>query len=129
MSDLLANFLRDKKIDSYQKVRLLLYLYQHPGIRQTMQELAQKLYLGGMYMLADTMTELQGTGLIDCEGDYYTLCNDPAVNAMLQRLSKTFEDPVARQRILQQVKQGPQSERIPMEYPALILSERFMNAF
>lgn len=130
MGDLLANFLKEKKIDSYQKMRLLLYLYHHPGAGLTLSELAQRLYLGSIYVVMDIVAELHGDGLIGVDEDRYSLDDEPGNNAMIQRLAKAFEDPLARQRIFEQVQQESRSDRAALEYPHLLtLSERLVNAF
>jgi hypothetical protein len=129
MSELLTHFIKNKKINSYQKVRLLLFLYHHPCIKPTIPELAQKLYLGEIHILMNIMTELEVVGLIDCKENRYALGNDPAITAMLQRLSKTVDDPIARQRILQQISYESQSRRISVRNLGFILPEGFIDTF
>jgi len=45
MDDDIINFVRDKQINSFQKLRFLLFLYQHPNLNATTQKFAERLYL------------------------------------------------------------------------------------
>lgn len=101
--DDVAKFIRARRIDSFQKLRLLVFLHQHPESSWTSQEIAEKLYLGDVPLLEGIMADLRSAGLVDCEGHGCTLHNEPGVRSCLQRLDEMFEDPLARQQILDQV--------------------------
>jgi hypothetical protein len=106
MSDMVASFIRAKHIDSFQKLCFLLFLQQHPELTGTSREFAERLYFGDVRLLEEIITDLQMVGLIDCTENRYKLHDEPDVRSGLQYLAKEFEDPLARQRILDQVKRG-----------------------
>ena len=89
-----------KQIDSYQKLHLLLFLYQHPEMKGTYQEFAERLYFGDTVLLAKILADLQLVGLVEQVDRRYKLCNKPAAKAYLQRLARAFDDPLTRQEIL-----------------------------
>jgi hypothetical protein len=101
----IAKFIRARHIDSYQKLGVLAFLYHHSESSWTSQEIAKKLYLGDVLLLEDIMADLRSAGLVDCEGNGCTLHNEPDVRSCLQRLDQIFEDPLARQQVLDQVTQ------------------------
>jgi len=103
MNALIVNCIRAKRIDSFQKLRFLLYLHRHPEMKGTCQEFAKQLYLGDTAMLAEIIADLQNAGLVDCVEDRYMLGDKPVVRAFLQRLAQIFEDPLARQELLDRV--------------------------
>ncbi|GAB4530070.1 MAG: hypothetical protein Kow0063_07750 [Anaerolineae bacterium] len=105
MNDI-TKFIRARHIDSFQKLRLLAFLYQHPESSWTSQEIAEKLCLGDVPLLERIMADLRSAGLVDCVGKSYTLHNEPGVRSSLQRLDEVCEDPLARQQILDQVTRG-----------------------
>ena len=104
MNSLVANFIRANRIDSFQKLRFLLFLHQHPESTGTSQEFAERLYLADVSLLEKIVADLQRVGLLDCAGSRYALHSEPTVKAELQCLIKTFEDPLARQELLDQVR-------------------------
>ena len=105
MNNRLADFIRTKRIDSSQKLRLLLFFYNHRDIQGTIQELAQQLYLGHTPFLDDILSDLQNAGLLDCIEDCYALRNEPDITSMIHTLAKTVEDPLTRQELLTHVTQ------------------------
>jgi DNA-binding IscR family transcriptional regulator len=105
VNNLLAEFVRVRRIDSAQKLRLLLFLYHHAGGKRTIQELAQGLYLGHTPLLENILADLQRVGLVEGVADGYILHNEPGLNSTLQCLARTLEDPLARQEILDQIRQ------------------------
>lgn len=106
MKDVVANFIRARRIDSFQKLRFLLYLHQHPDLTETRQGFARRLYLGNCPLMDRMISDLCQNGLIDCVGDGFRLHNAPEIKLYLQRLTQAFEDPLARQKILAQIRQG-----------------------
>lgn len=46
MDNIVVEFIRAKRIDSVQKLYILLFFYQHPQLIGTSQQLANQLYLG-----------------------------------------------------------------------------------
>ena len=105
MNDMVASFIRVKRIDSFQKLRFLLFLRQRPELTGTSRVFAELLYLGDVRLLEEIITDLQMAGLVDCVGENrYKLCDEPDVRSGLQYLARAFEDPLARQEILAQVR-------------------------
>ncbi len=105
MNDI-TKFIRARCIDSFQKLRLLVFLHQHPESSWTSQEIAERLYLGDVPLLERILADLRAAGLVDCIGNGCTLKNEPGVRSCLQRLGEMCEDPLARQQILDQVTRG-----------------------
>ncbi len=103
MDTQLIDFIRSKKIDSFQKVRFLLFLHQHPNLKENCQQLAQRLFVG-LPLLERIIEELRAVGLIDCIKNCYALHREPELQLCLVTLSKTFEDPLARQEMLDYVR-------------------------
>jgi hypothetical protein len=95
-------------IDSFQKLTFLLFLQRQPDIQKTSQEFAERLYIGDTGLLHRILTDLQLAGLIEQVGDRYKLCNQPEVRAYLNTLAKKFEDPLARQELLDEIKRQAQ---------------------
>jgi len=106
MNDIVVNFIRANRIDSFQKLHFLLFLYQRPGLTGTCQELARQLYLGDELLVSRIIADLQRVGLlvIDRSG----CCGleiKPEVRMALDHLARDFADPLSRQMILDQIKQ------------------------
>lgn len=106
MHQRVTRYIRTKQIDSFQKLRFLLFLYQHPEVKGTIQEFSQRLYLGDILLLTDIISELQRTGLVACSEDRYALPDQSEIRSNLRHLTEAFEDPVTRQELLDQVKTG-----------------------
>ena len=104
--DGITKFIRARRIDSFQKLRLLVFLHQHHQSSWTSQEIAERLYLGTVPLLEGILADLRTAGLVDCIGNGCTLKNEPGVRLCLHRLGKMCEDPLARQQILDQVTRG-----------------------
>jgi hypothetical protein len=106
MNDILVNFIRAKRIDSFQKLRFLLFLYQRPGLTGTCQELARQLYLGDELLVRRIIADLQRVGLLVIDtGGCCGLEIKPEVRMSLDHLARAFADPLLRQMILDQIKQ------------------------
>jgi len=104
MTDFVINFIQGKQINSFQKLRFLLFLYQHPELTGTSEQFARQLYLGDMAMIEAIIQELCMVGLLDRIDHKYMLHDDPSVKSTLQYLSRVYDDPLARQQILDQVR-------------------------
>ncbi len=107
MSDRVTDFVRARRIDSFQKLRFLLFLHQHPDLNGTSQQFAEYLFLGDTRLLEQMIRDLQQVGLVECLGNHCRLHNQPEVKSCLQCLARAFEDPLARQKMLDQVRTGP----------------------
>jgi hypothetical protein len=104
MNDTVGSFIRRGHIDSFQKLRFLLFLFEHPKLIGTISEFAELLYLGDVELLEEIITELQKSGLVEClEGNRCRLHDEPDVRSCLEYLARAFEDPLIRQEILDQV--------------------------
>jgi hypothetical protein len=111
MNNTVANFIHIKRIDSYQKLHVLLFLNQHSELITTSQQLAEKLYFGDLSLLEEIVKDLCMEGLVECVANRYALHNEPDTKLNLQRLAAAFEDPLNRQKILNQVKNGSSFDR------------------
>jgi hypothetical protein len=103
MNNRLVNFIREKNIDSFQKLRFLLFLYQHPKLTGTSRQFAKRLYLGDVSLLEKIIDDLRAAGLVNCIENRWILHDEPKIRRHLQHLTKAFDDPLARQEILEQV--------------------------
>jgi hypothetical protein len=99
----LADFIRIKRIDSFQKLRLLIFFHHHPQAMGTSREFAKWLYLANVSLLEKIIIELQTVGLVDCIEERYTLRDEPAVKSALRGLARAFENPLARQVLLNHI--------------------------
>ncbi len=101
----ITNFIHTKQIDSFQKLRVLLFLQQHPEIEGTCQELAERLYLGDTLLVQEIVHDLQKADLLVSVEHRWKLSDEPEVKTSLQHLTRGFENPLVRQELLAQVKQ------------------------
>lgn len=100
MNDNVKSFVRNRQIDSFQKLRMLLYVFEHPHSIETCQDLANHLFLETP-LVERIVRELQRAGLIHQVQSKYTVSDEPDVHLCLQQISNSFNDPVARQRVLE----------------------------
>lgn len=98
-------FLSDRRIDSFQKLRILLWLYRHPHLNLTCQELSQQLYLSDMPLIESMLVELNSAGLVNCQENYCMLIDQPELRSCLRCLAERFEDPMARQSLIDRISQ------------------------
>lgn len=101
MSNLTTSHPFSYHIDSFQKLRFLLFLHHHPNLQGTSEELAEHSFLGHTPFFEKLIAELHGAGLIEREGNHYKLHNQPEVRSFMQYLARLFEDPVARQKMIE----------------------------
>jgi hypothetical protein len=104
MNSLIVNFIRTRHIDSFQKLRFLLFLHQNPRLTGTCQQFAKRLYLGDLFLLEEIVSDLRLAGLVDCAENHCTLHDEPEIQSCLECLAKAFEDPLSRQEIFDQVR-------------------------
>jgi hypothetical protein len=100
MNDVLAKFIRVKHIDSFQKLRLLIFLHQHPESTWGSQQIAEELYLDDVPLLEEIINDLREVGLVNCVGNRCRLRDEPTIRSCLECLAATYEDPLGRQQIL-----------------------------
>lgn len=103
MSDI-AKFIQARHIDSFQKLRLLMFLHEHAESGWTSQQMAERLYLGDVPWLEEMVADLQAADLIVCTATHCKLSDDAHVRSGVQRLAKLCEDPLARQGLLDSVR-------------------------
>jgi hypothetical protein len=109
--DSIIYFMRARNIDSFQKVRLVLFLQQQPEWTGTAQMLAKKLHLGNVPLVEGMITALQEVGLVKCIEDRFKLRDDPDIKLQLQHLVRAYENPLTRPWILEQLKPGVSKQR------------------
>lgn len=111
MNNILADFIQIWHIDSFQKLRLVLFLQQHPNWWGTSQEFACQLHLGNVPLVEQIIRELRMVGLVDGVADRYKLRDNPDVNLSFQCLARAVEDPLERQAVLDRITVSEHSER------------------
>jgi predicted transcriptional regulator len=99
-----ANHALANHIDSYQKLRLLLFLHQHPDMKGTCQEFGERLYFGHTPLVEEMINQLNSAGLIERMGNCYRLSRDPEVLSCLQDLVGAFESPLTRPQVLDRMR-------------------------
>lgn len=109
MNKTTAEFIRSKKIDSIQKLNLLLFLHRNPDAQGTSRCFAEKLYLGDTRLVEKSISELTDKGIINYTGQHYFLADTPEVKTSLQDLARSFEHPLIRQALLAQIQSGGQN--------------------
>ena len=92
-----------KHIDSFQKLRVLLYLYENPDTIESPQDLAKRLYLGDVTLMEEIIGELHRDGFLEDIEIGYKLCQTPEVERCLRCLYQNFEQPLRRQRLLNEI--------------------------
>ena len=100
----IAGFIQVRHIDSFQKLRVLVFLHKHAELSWTSQQIAEQLYLGDGPLLEAIIAELSAAGLVTCVAGHYKLNDEVGVRSTLQRLVNTYENPLARQKVLDQVR-------------------------
>jgi uncharacterized Fe-S cluster-containing protein len=103
MNEVALNFLRSSNVATIHKLRVLLFLQRHRELSGDCQQLARRLFVS-VPLLEDICNELTITGLLDCTKNSYFLRNEPDHVSCLECLARIFEDPVARQELLDQVR-------------------------
>jgi DNA-binding IscR family transcriptional regulator len=103
VNEVALNFIRSRHVDSFQKLRVLLFLHRHRELSGDCQQLAKRLFVS-VPLLEDVCNELKIAGLLDCTKNCYFLRNEPDLVSCLGGLARMFEDPVARQELLDQVR-------------------------
>jgi hypothetical protein len=87
---------------SVQKLNLLLFLHEHPGLVATAEEVAKQLYIGNPCLAKDLIADLQDAGLVECVEDRCHLSTHPDVESCLDQLARDFDDPRTREKVLLQ---------------------------
>ena len=93
-------FLTSKQINSFQKLGLVRWMYARGCEEFTIQELADSLFVADLSLLERSLSELSATGLVECIAGRYRMVHSPEADYCMACLSKTFNDPLARQALL-----------------------------
>ena len=104
MNDRVANDRLARHIDSVPKLRFLLFLHQHPGMKGTCQEFGERLYFGHTPLMDEMINELFSAGLIERIENCYRLSHDPEILSCLQYLAGAFESPLTRPQVLDRMR-------------------------
>ncbi len=104
MNNIIAKFIRAKRIDSFRKLHFLLFLQQHPDMEGTSQEFSERLYLGDTLLVEEIASDLQKAGLLVSTELGWKLAEEPDIKNCLHSLARTFENPLARQELLEQMR-------------------------
>ncbi len=86
--------------DSVQKLNLLLFLHEHPGLVATADEIASQFYIGSPCLARELLAALEGAGLVECNEGRCRLSTEPQVESCLHQLTRQYDNPVTRQKIL-----------------------------
>ena len=96
-------FLTSKRIDSFQKLGLVRWLYARGCEEFTIQELTDSLFVADLSLLERSLNELSATGLVECRAGRYRMVHSPEADYCMECLSETFKDPLARQALLDSI--------------------------
>ena len=93
-------FLTSKRIDSFQKLGLVRWLYARGREEFTIQELTDHLFVADLSLLERSLNQLVATGLVECSAGRYRIVHSPEADYCMACLDETFKDPLARQALL-----------------------------
>lgn len=96
-------FVDNHKIDSYLKLRVLLSMVKQPQCSLSLDDLCEQFFVADRRALARLMAELCQRGLLTCDSAGWKSSDRPDNADCLACLARTFDDPLARQRLLDQV--------------------------
>jgi hypothetical protein len=98
-----------RRIDSWQKLQVLLWLYEHRDLRLTCEELAERLYLGDTGMVKTMLDELRAAGFVVAEEGRCVLVDSPEILSCVAYLHRSFADPLIRQSLIKRLREvhGP----------------------
>jgi hypothetical protein len=111
MDEQLNQFIQSYYINSFQKLRLLLLFQRQPNLVATKADLAQRLVLGDLILLEALLADLLAVGVLEDQIGAYRLSANPELWSDLQDLAHTFDDPLARQSLLNRIRCRPEQER------------------
>ena len=98
-----VDFIRANRIDSFQKLYVLLFLDQHPNLAGSSQYLAKKLHLAHLSLVEKNLDDLTSVGLVNRAGKRYKLCANSRARSDLHSLAEAVKDPQMHAAILEQV--------------------------
>lgn len=96
-------FLFPQNLPELEKLIILLFLSRYSDLMSTAEQLSESLYFC-VPCIEEILSDLQKAGLVDRVKNCYLLRSDPLIKSSLQALAEMFEDPLMRQKILDQVR-------------------------
>ncbi len=99
----LEQFMLHRRIDSFHKIWLLLFLHRQPDGHQISREYIRQVTFTDAPTLDEVIGELQDTGLLAAAGEALSLKYAPEVRCELDRMALIFEDPTGRQELLRKL--------------------------
>ena len=106
LSNLVINFIQTYRIDSIQKLHLLLLFQQYPNFEGSILDIAQKLCLADTQLVKRLILELNKVELMIETDGRWKLSTKPEITVGLELLARSFERPLTRQKLLEQIKGG-----------------------
>ena len=106
LNNLVINFIRIHHIDSIQKLHLLLLFQQCPNFEGTIPDIAQKLCLADTRLVNYLILDLNKVGLMIETECCWKLAAKPEITVGLELLARSYERPLTRQKLFEQVKGG-----------------------
>lgn len=85
----------------------MLWLGRNPKRELSSKQLAAALHLSDLRLVDELVAELCEAGVICCHSDTYTLADLPEMERCLDCLAVRFEDPLARQKLLDHIGRRP----------------------
>jgi hypothetical protein len=73
-------------------------------------------------LIEKMIADLRGVGLLEGEKNVYMLPDEPSLKVCLENLARTFEHPLARQELLEHIRQRPTPKKAPQPKPRSKLS-------
>ncbi len=104
LDTIIIKFIQAKRIDSFQKLYLLLFYQQYPNFEGSVSEIAQKLHLADTQLVRTTILDFKDVNLIVRIERRWKLSDQPEVIVALELVARAFEQPLTRQKLLDQVK-------------------------
>lgn len=98
------HFIRNKRIDSFQKLVFLLFLHQNPQAKGNSQYFAEKMFLGNVTLIEAMIADFKEKGIMASSDQHHFLQDTPELRAALHHLHQLFEAPITRQSLLDQVR-------------------------
>lgn len=99
----LEEFILRRRIDSFHKIWLLLFLHQHSQEDRINRDYVRLVTFTDAPALDEVIEELQDAGLLIANGETLSLKDDPGVRSDLDAMADVYEDPAGRQELLRRL--------------------------
>lgn len=103
MNERVARFIREKRIDSVAKLRVLLFLSKHVCLIASPQQLAEWVFFEPP-LVEKIINDLHAVGVLVRIDEGFILQDEPTLRASLTALTQTFQSPLGRQELLNQIR-------------------------